>query len=74
MTDPLCGTYAGWNRHNREGTPFCRPCKDANAAYHRAYRAAHGIGRHVSYPTTLTPDTVAAGLGAVIARGFRENA
>lgn len=33
-----CGTYAGWNEHNRLRTSVCRPCKRAQADYMRALR------------------------------------
>jgi hypothetical protein len=33
--DSACGTNAGYNRHRKHGVPACRPCKDAQAAYHR---------------------------------------
>ncbi len=40
-THAACGTYAGSQRHLREGTPMCRPCQDARAAYRVEYRAQH---------------------------------
>lgn len=37
--DPINhGTYAGYQKHNRLGTPPCDDCRDANAAYARQYR------------------------------------
>ncbi len=40
-----CGTRAGAIRHRREGTPVCRPCLDAAAAYMAEYRRAHAEWR-----------------------------
>lgn len=34
-----CGTYAGVKQHRKHGTERCRPCKNAENAYHREYRA-----------------------------------
>lgn len=36
--DPRHGTRAGWIQHRKEGKTPCRPCRDANAEYMRAYR------------------------------------
>lgn len=38
MSDNKCGTYAGWNLHQREGTPKCDPCLTAAADYMSAWR------------------------------------
>ena len=35
-----CGTAAGYQRHLRNRTPTCRPCKDAWAEHQRPYSAA----------------------------------
>lgn len=35
-----CGTYGGYTHHLEQGTPTCQPCRDAKAAYNRAYMAA----------------------------------
>jgi hypothetical protein len=32
-----CGTTSGYNQHQVHGTPACRPCKDAQSEYRRAY-------------------------------------
>lgn len=37
-----CGTYAGWNAHQRRGEPQCEPCRDAAAVYQRQWRAKGG--------------------------------
>jgi hypothetical protein len=36
---PEHGTYAGWNWHQRTKTPMCEPCRRANSAYKRTWRA-----------------------------------
>lgn len=33
-----CGTHAAYRRHLKAGEEPCRPCKDANAEYHRNRR------------------------------------
>lgn len=33
-----CGTHAGWQAHQRYGTPFCDPCLEARRARKRFYR------------------------------------
>lgn len=40
--DRRCGTYAGFGRHLRMGTPPCGPCRDAENAYKRQ-RWADGL-------------------------------
>lgn len=35
----VCGTYQGYRRHNRDGSPSCDPCRRANAAYSAKMRA-----------------------------------
>jgi hypothetical protein len=36
--DPRCGTYAGYNRHNRLGEDQCGPCRAAATEYVRDWR------------------------------------
>lgn len=38
MTDPRCGTPAGYQAHVKARTPCCRPCLDAQAKWQRDYR------------------------------------
>lgn len=33
-----CGTYGGYQRHYKDGTPVCDECRAANTEYQRAYR------------------------------------
>ena len=33
-----CGTYAGWNQHQRRDEEPCDPCREANRIYMREYR------------------------------------
>lgn len=40
MTDPRCGTYAGWNVHRRKGETQCDACQQAKNTYQRAYDRA----------------------------------
>lgn len=39
MSDPRCGTYAGWNRHNTIGEKPCEACRQARRDYQSDYRA-----------------------------------
>lgn len=39
MTDPRCGSEAGYQVHYKAGTPACRPCLDGHAKSLRDYRA-----------------------------------
>ncbi len=41
-----CGTYAGWNDHQRNKEPPCRACKTAQADYMREYRLRTGRTRY----------------------------
>lgn len=34
-----CGTYGGYSRHRKQGTPMCDPCRAVQAAYRRELRA-----------------------------------
>lgn len=34
-----CGTYGGWNRHNKNGENPCGPCIEAQQAYAAEWRA-----------------------------------
>lgn len=36
------GTYAGYRKHQREGSPACQECKDAQASYSREYYEKRG--------------------------------
>lgn len=35
---PVCGTYSGYQKHLRDGTPTCFACRAARADYTRNYR------------------------------------
>lgn len=37
-----CGTYAGYQRHQRRGEETCEPCRTANADYHAVRRVQRG--------------------------------
>ena len=39
--DSACGTYKGYRRHMRSGVEQCEPCRAANAAYMKRWRAAN---------------------------------
>jgi hypothetical protein len=45
VTDPRCGTVAGYRAHQRSETPTCRPCKDAQAAWQRSYEIRRYLNR-----------------------------
>lgn len=46
-----CGTPAGYRRHRRAGERTCDPCRAANAAYIREYRAKKAAGEPTAPPT-----------------------
>lgn len=35
------GTIGGYKGHRVRITPFCQPCKDAQSAYNKKYKAEH---------------------------------
>ncbi|MGX7727562.1 hypothetical protein [Rhodococcus sp. 5G237] len=39
----LCGTVSGYERHLRERTTTCEPCKTARREYQREWRARGGV-------------------------------
>lgn len=45
MTDPRCGTVAGYQAHRTRHEPACQPCKDGWADWHRAYDARVYLAR-----------------------------
>ena len=38
ITTSICGTHSGYQAHLYYRQEACRPCKEAQAAYHREYR------------------------------------
>lgn len=42
---PHRGTVRGYDRHRRTRTPACQPCKDAQAAWQRAYEKRRYLAR-----------------------------
>jgi hypothetical protein len=55
---PSCGTYAGWNEHQRNGEHHCDRCKRAHADYVREWRLR--TGRVKSIRVRLIPAQLAA--------------
>jgi Protein of unknown function (DUF3039) len=39
----LCGSATAYERHRREGTPVCEPCRQAWNKRQRLYRSAQGV-------------------------------
>ncbi len=39
VDDPRHGTYAGYQRHRKDGEAACGPCRTANAEYNRTHRS-----------------------------------
>ena len=58
--DDKCGTYAGWNQHQRRGEYACYPCKKARSEYARSRRHRNGESKgtwvYVPDPPELTDD------------------
>ncbi len=72
MTNPKCGTRAGWNTHMRAKEPVCDDCQYANTLYARDNRRRKGVGRSLTFPVDTPRHDI--GLGSTIARGIRESA
>jgi hypothetical protein len=55
-----CGTYAALQRHVKEGTPVCKPCREAGNEYMRNRRHQLGESKgtwvYVPDPPVLTAD------------------
>jgi len=47
-----CGTYAGYNQHNKDGTPVCDECRAAATAYMADWRRRTGRITHELVPVT----------------------
>ena len=41
VTREICGTYSGYQKHNRDNEAYCEPCKGANAERYRSQYATH---------------------------------
>ncbi len=50
---PNCGDRSAYYRHLRNGTPTCRPCRDAAAAAMDEYRHKNGLSK-----ARIIPDAV----------------
>jgi len=50
---PNCGDRSAYYRHLRNGTPTCRPCKDALAKSMNKWRHAKGINKGRIVPDTI---------------------
>ena len=68
------GTRAGWNLHMRRKEKACTECNEANRIYTRDYRQRKTSKRAFTFPLEARFDRLEVGLGAVIARSFRESA
>lgn len=68
------GTYSAVNRHVRAGEPCCPPCKEFRRHYMRDRRAKLASGRKFTYPVQSPALDLFDGMGATIARAFRESA
>ena len=53
MTPAPCGTYAGLQRHIRDGEEPCRACKAARNGYIAGHRHSYGGALHGSHRTLL---------------------
>lgn len=60
-------------RQSQPGGNTCPDCRAAANDYHRNYRLARGKGRAFNFPVNR-PSRLDGGLGATIARSFRESA
>ena len=55
-TKAACGTYGGYQRHNRLGEEPCEPCRKANTEYNRnrRKRLPHSYRRELAYAIAQT--------------------
>lgn len=65
-TGPRCGTPQGYRDHHDNGTDRCRACKDAQAAWQRAYV----ISRYTTGPRLIDPTGTARRIQALQAIGW----
>lgn len=66
-------SYAEYQRRVRNSEPACPDCRLAATEYARNRRLARGTGRAFNFPVDR-PSRFVSGLGATIARSFRESA
>lgn len=67
-------SYAEYQRSQRQpGGNTCPDCRLAATEYARNHRLARGSGRAFNFPVER-PSRFVSGLGATIARSFRESA
>ena len=67
-------SYAEYQRRQkRPGGNDCADCRRAANEYHRNRRLTLGVGRAFNFPIDR-PSRFRSGLGATIARSFRESA
>ena len=45
-----CGTYGGYQTHERLGQEACQPCQEARNAYMRNYRRRKGLTKSTLMP------------------------
>jgi hypothetical protein len=67
VLDPRCGTYAGWNWHQRHGSPVCGLCAAANRDYMREWRRKRGVSAAVLVPLALVDETLACQIRSLTA-------
>lgn len=48
-----CGTYAGWNQHQRFYEYPCQPCSKANVAHTRSWRIRSGRTKEIRIPISV---------------------
>jgi hypothetical protein len=75
MSDPRCGTHAGWSAHTAKKEKCCEACSIFRRDYMRERRRMRSNGRRFIFPIeNVVGDFDAYGMGAAIARGLRESA
>jgi DNA-binding Xre family transcriptional regulator len=61
-----CGSVEGYRAHHDNHTPTCQPCRDAQAAWQRAYE----IRRYINGPMLIDPTGTARRIRALAALGW----
>ena len=51
-----CGSYAGYQRHHKDGTVPCESCTDANRLYRNGWRVSAGGVRSLTVPVSIVRD------------------
>ena len=71
--DPRHGTHAGWSAHAALKEKCCTACSEFRRDYMRDRRRMLTSGRQFTFPVEAPLSVDFDGLGATLARAFRES-